>query len=944
MDADLHQRPATTLSVEPESDISLDDNYGVETEDNGVPLRPPKILMDPGQFLYNRRISVVALPVFLLMLSMVGETLVLMICFGLALLLCIDRQAQHQRSMVVFLSIFIPCHVLVIYSFFPLIWVSVLNLLLLVLVNAFILMTGAWIILQFKVFRMNEADICMFFEEMLFGAYPAVCACLLTWAAATVLPLQYIPFLLAFIGFVFLQLFMSPTTSSFRKPQSDEDSCNILKITSLTAISVIYCLLPTVIQIIIHVHHRNQIFHITFFSEVIFLLMTQIFLLTLMSIRPLVEAIGHDHDVVVKLRWLSGSAATILCYPVLMHLGISSHFLPWLPAAIGIYSIFGAVLGFKKNKRISDGVLAVAIIFSVIWGSLLPWKLAFRFIFGLPLPVVYVVMLTNAVLCLMIGYVGSHGRQEMFSVLVCLQAIVFVFCETLLYDVGLYRWQLFIITSVVAAYTFQRLYLSKKLPLRLSCFCMSLYFTKAAVVLMEQFVFHPESVPVYSFITIFFLIFMIIRIFITEFDASIQSFGLHIGLLCTTVFLNANPLIFVLSSHIFMAESTASDVTGLCFILSGVLIIVGHSIHLPDNNQYKFTGIMGIFLGLVFIVFRPDISLTLYSIFQWLEVLSVIAFVVVIVTESVTQFLHITVCSALLGLCPGFRAAIMLYPEENIPPSGVVLFMISSCILTCIILCFIKAQHLKFTFEKRFIKMSSMLAVVSMVAVTSDIITRESHQMFLTLPSIKLILCANLVISICLKLLTLTRLGEIIPLTERRDDKEVPYLPTIGNIATFMSFFFICLLAPTSSFFHELWCCGASIILVCLQKDMRLFSNLREDNQTTATQITSIAVLIIATLYRSDLWNYESAWMFARCMTEVLIVLSSIPNYYILWALLYDNVLYLKEEIVIFLLPLNFPLVLYSSSYAGWALAAVSVVSSLWMMFTKFSLQPFHDD
>jgi hypothetical protein len=49
---------------------------GVETEDNGVPLRPPKVLIDPGQFRYNRRISVVALPVFLLMLSMVGETYV----------------------------------------------------------------------------------------------------------------------------------------------------------------------------------------------------------------------------------------------------------------------------------------------------------------------------------------------------------------------------------------------------------------------------------------------------------------------------------------------------------------------------------------------------------------------------------------------------------------------------------------------------------------------------------------------------------------------------------------------------------------------------------------------------------------------------------------------------------------------------------------------------
>jgi hypothetical protein len=72
--------------------------------------------------------------------------------------------------------------------------------------------------------------------------------------------------------FVFLQLFMSPTTSSFRKPQSDEDSCNILKIPSLTAISVIYCILPTIIQIIIHVHHRNQIFHITFLVSIKFML------------------------------------------------------------------------------------------------------------------------------------------------------------------------------------------------------------------------------------------------------------------------------------------------------------------------------------------------------------------------------------------------------------------------------------------------------------------------------------------------------------------------------------------------------------------------------------------------------------------------------------------------------------------------------------------------
>lgn len=943
MDTDIHHR--TALSDDQQTDIPLlVGNNGLDLEDSNEPVRSRKLLVDPGPFRYNRRVCVVALPVFILMLSMVGETLALLICFGVAVLLCIDSKAQHQRSMIVFMSIFVPSQVLIIYSFFPLIWVSVMNVLLLLLVNGFVLLSGAWIILQFQVFRMNEIDICMFLEEMLFAVYPGVSACLLTWAASTVVPLQYIPFLLGFIGFAFLQLFMSPTTSSFRKPKSDEDSCNILKTPSLTAVSVVYCFLPPILQVLIHVYLKNQLFHIMSLCEVLFLSMIQVFLLTLMSIRPLVEAIGYDHSLVIKLRWLSGTSATLLCYPVLMHLGISSHFLPWLPGAIGIYSVFGAVLGYKKNKKVSEVVFAVSVIFSVIWGSLLPWKLAFRFVLGTPLPVMYGMMLANTVLSLLIGYVGSYGRQETFSVLVFLQTIVFVCCESLLYDAGLYRWQLFIVTCIIAAYAFQRLYLSKKLPLRLSCFCMSLYLSKAVIVLIEQFVLHPDRVPVHSYVSIFFLVFMLIRVFITDFDPSVQSFPGHVGLLCLSVILNANPLMFVLSSYIFMTTSTAGDVTGVCFILSGVLIITAQSIHLPENNQYRYTGVLLIFLGLILIVLRPEISLTWYSLFQWLELSSVVAFVVVIATESVTQFFQLVMCSAILGLCPGIRAALMLYPEESIPVSGVVLFMISSCIITCIILSFVKAQHLKHTFEKQFIKMSLLLAVVSMAAVVSDIATRESHQTFLTLPSVKLIVCANLAVCICLKLLVLRQAGEIIPLTERRDDKEVPYLPTIGNITTFVSFGMMCLMAPTSSFLHDIWCCGSSLVFVCLQKDMRIFTNLREENQMTPTKMTSIAILIIGTIYRSDIWIYNSVWMLIRCVTEILLVVLLIPNYYILWALLYDNVLYLTETVVVFSIPLNFPLILYSSSYTGWTLAVTGIVSSLWMMFTKFSLQPYHDD
>lgn len=139
-------------------------------------------------------------------------------------------------------------------------------------------------------------------------------------------------------------------------------------------------------------------------------------------------------------------------------------------------------------------------------------------------------------------------------------------------------------------------------------------------------------------------------------------------------------------------------------------------------------------------------------------------------------------------------------------------------------------------------------------------------------------------------------------------------------------------------------CCGAAIVLVCLQKDMRLFSNLHDDNQTTATKMTAMFILMVATVYRCDIWHYKSAWMLARCVTEILLVLASLPNLHILWGILYDNVLYLTETVTVLTLPLNFPLILYSSSYTGWVFAAANIAASLWMMMTKFALQPYHDE
>lgn len=46
--------------------------------------------------------------------------------------------------------------------------------------------------------------------------------------------------------------------------------------------------------------------------------------------------------------------------------------------------------------------------------------------------------------------------------------------------------------------------------------------------------------------------------------------------------------------------------------------------------------------------------------------------------------------------------------------------------------------------------------------------------------------------------------AEYIPLHEK-EDKEVPYLPLVGNITTVTSFLFLCLLGPAKGLLYDIW-------------------------------------------------------------------------------------------------------------------------------------------
>ncbi|KAL8586622.1 hypothetical protein ACOMHN_040130 [Nucella lapillus] len=130
--------------------------------EEGEKVEEEKVLVDPGMFLYNKRVFITALPCLLLMLIMTGETLLLMVTIG-ALLIGLMTQIGgdvSKRCVVVFTLLFIPCHILVVGTVLPLLWLSAWNVVLLLVVNVFGVMTGGWAILQFQAFRMEEPAMC----------------------------------------------------------------------------------------------------------------------------------------------------------------------------------------------------------------------------------------------------------------------------------------------------------------------------------------------------------------------------------------------------------------------------------------------------------------------------------------------------------------------------------------------------------------------------------------------------------------------------------------------------------------------------------------------------------------------------------------------------------------------------------------------------------------
>lgn len=142
----------------------------------------PKPLVDPGPFRYNTRVFVTSLPAICFILALGGETLVLVASVSTAIVTLVSQTGDSKRCIVAILIFFIPTHLYIIGTVLPLLWLSTWHILLVMMINAFVLLMGFWILIQFAAFRMEETFLATTFELLLFTLLPFTAAAIVSWA------------------------------------------------------------------------------------------------------------------------------------------------------------------------------------------------------------------------------------------------------------------------------------------------------------------------------------------------------------------------------------------------------------------------------------------------------------------------------------------------------------------------------------------------------------------------------------------------------------------------------------------------------------------------------------------------------------------------------------------------------------------------------------------
>ncbi|RUS76742.1 hypothetical protein EGW08_015498, partial [Elysia chlorotica] len=893
----------------------------------------PKILVDPGPFRYNQRVFVTALPAMVLVMALGGETLVLMGAIGITAVTIVSQLGDGRRSVIAFVVIFIPSHIYIIASVLPMLWLSVWHSLLLLLINVFVILTACWIILQFKAFRMEEPSLCAIAEQMLFTVYPLVCTSLLCWGLGAVLPVTVIPTIFSLIWFVLLQLYLIPTLSSFRSQATSDESLDVIQIPIVVATVIVFvCLGPFLFVFLSLIIPSAGSFSVMSLVHFMFILSLTLFLSTLLNIRQIFEYLGLPFTTAIYVRWASGVLCTSICYPVLKAYGFDSHFLPLLPVAIAIFATLGVVLAFKKRRVIMAG-LAFVLITSliglfVLWIQRMPHNLQHFFMGMFPLNGFYILMCAHFLLCLLCLWTSSMDANDSLGILLVIQALALCVCEVSLHNADLYSTTLLQLSGLTATYMAYRMHLVGKVSHGMAVMATTIHVGKALASATAKVLDGSGGgrITLYGLVALCCITYAVASVFV--FRSNHQSplpsvqIAKDVFMLLSALAVNCHHLLLPVAMLMFQGSQSYTNVIGLWCMFGGGLVLLysqavvgGGGAGDAQNSMSQHVLKLALSLasmGVVVMVVHPHLSLSFHSLFQWVEIVSLFLLVAVISTRpklSPNGMILLLLC---LSICPGLRACLNLWLELHIP-NAVLCVAISGSLFILIFVC-VLIQEMTEASDK-IMKYSITTALLSCMMLFGldlanylSLPANSPEQMSLfALPVWKALLVTGAVLSLVLKAVLTVKGPDKLPTTsESEGNGGKMSLSLMTNCITVFTFLVACTQGPDDSTLHDLWCCGCSIILACLQRDSFLLSHLNGGEQQAApTVATSGFVLCLATILRSRLW--WKVWPAGTLsliggVFEVILVLALAPIFYCVWALLWSGEI-VSEPAVVFLTP-----------------------------------------
>ncbi|XP_048239676.1 uncharacterized protein LOC124140327 [Haliotis rufescens] len=946
MDLDLeqlhHRRVHHQVSTETESDVSESEDEDDRRQVMDSSSEEEEKLVDPGPFRYHKRICAAALPCFLIVIGFVGEFMLTMMTVGTVLLILLDRMGERRRSVIIFTLFFIPCHILVFVSVLPLIWLSLWNVFLIGAINAYVILTGGWIILLFVAFRTEEPLLAQMIEQLLFSAYPAVCSVLVTWILTTITPVSMAPLIIMAISFVLLQVFLTPAVSSFKLKTSADEDLNVLQQPIVLVMTLSFCFLPSMLHVILCIASTttDSIFSQRSLLELGLVVSLSLFLATLLSVRQLFEYAGYPYTIVTRARWVCGMLATLLCYPVLQQYRLSSHFLPWLPIAIVAFAVLGLFLGVKKYWIPAVVLMAGLASLLGFWMMVLPWHLTFYLLHSVHLNIFYVVLCGNFAVCLVCMYIGSHGNKELFGFLLCLQSVLLTVCETALHGAGLYSLSLCVMTTVLATYMLQRLHHSDKLWLGSVLFCSSVHITKGVSCLLTELVL-KDKLGLLNHAGLFLLTFAILQSFVYEPREAVplNEAARNLVFLLVSLAMNTFPVLTVLCYNLWQDMPSYTELIGMWALVGGLLVLLFAQVHSEVVSEIRLTGLLMSMVGGIILTLQPQFQLSMYALFQWSEIVNILVVMVILTTSCGVTVRQAVIIAVITGMSPSVRTVFMLYGD--IPSAvHVPLYLVLSASIVTVLILYSKADTIVQQTDNTVMGSCILSAVAMALLLGLDLALLQTKVTTSSLPVLKGMMGTTVSLSILMKLLVTKQGPDFIPVaTHTKDTKEKPLLPLVSNVVTVAAFLLLCLQGPSEGFLHDMWCCGASLIFFCLQRDFQFLLSLRDHNHRTPTILSSIAVLILASIYRSSLWQGDVVNILWGC-SEILLLISTIPVYIVLWGVLWKNEI-ISENMVVFAMPLNGFMYLVGTTYTIWTVATYGLMSAIWMMVYKLPMVPY---